>query len=354
MAETLKPIRTGLASYGMSGSVFHAPYLHVLPEFELLAVVERSRKLVQQRFDYVASLPDFEALLADPRIELVIVNTPNSLHFDQALQALQAGKHVIVEKPMTITSHEADTLIEMAKVKGRVLSVYQNRRWDSDYLTVQRVIKSGMLGRVVEYEAHYDRFRNFVEDNTWKEKPGRGSGILYNLGSHMIDQALDLFGLPLWVYADIRSQRSGSLIDDNYEVVLDYGDVKATLKSSYMVREPGPRYMVYGEEGTFLKWGLDPQEEKLKAGILPNAPGFGKEPDDLAGHIHTRARGLIVKGRIESSVGNYAHYYQSIAQAIRTGSEPCVTAVSARAVIRVIELAMQSHYEGRRVPFKAI
>ncbi|MGB3781017.1 MAG: Gfo/Idh/MocA family oxidoreductase, partial [Tunicatimonas sp.] len=272
-------INVALASFGMSGLVFHGPLLSVHPHFRLHAVLERNRSDSQERYPDVKLVRKYEDLLTDESVEVIVVNTPNPFHYDMAEAALQAGKHVVVEKPFTNTTKEGEQLIALAEKKGRVLTVFQNRRWDSDFLTVQKVLAADVLGTVVEYEAHYDRFRNFIQPDTWKEEVGPGSGILYNLGSHMIDQALVLFGMPKTLFAKLSIQRKGGKAPDAYHLILGYETMQVVLKSSYLVRDQGPRYKVLGSEGTFTKYGLDPQEDLLKLGVSPDNSRIGQEPE---------------------------------------------------------------------------
>ncbi len=243
-------------------------------------------------------------LFSDPAIDLVLVNTPDHTHYDFARRALEAGKHVVVEKPFVLDVKEGEALIELASKKKKVLTVFQNRRWEGDFLTVRSIIDQKMLGRLVEYEAHFDRFRNFIRDS-WKEKADNNTGTLYNLGSHLIDQALVLFGMPSGVYADIRKQRTGSQVDDLFDLSLYYPDVKVTLKGSYLVREQGPRFLVHGTEGSFVKYGADPQEEALNEGRFPDEPGWGTEPEDKWGILNTSIGGLHFRGKIETVAGCY-------------------------------------------------
>jgi predicted dehydrogenase len=339
-------IRTGLASFGMSGKVFHGPLLEAHPGFQLKKAVERSTRMAATIYPKIEVVSSFDELLQDTEIDLVVVNTPDYLHYPMAEQALKAGKHVVVEKPFTFRYEEAQALIRLAQQEKKILSVFHNRRWDSDFLTVQQVVKSGCLGQLVEYEAHYDRFRNYIESNTWKEgtRPGApGSGILYNLGSHLIDQALVLFGAPQAVTADIRTQRPGGQIPDSYELILDYGHLKVTLKSGMLVRELGPRYQLYGTEGSFTKYGIDPQEEVLKAGGIPGSPGWGVEAEADWGLLNTQIHGLHFRGKIESLPGNYLRFYDGVHEAIASGTTPKVSAEEAAMVIRVIEAAMESN-----------
>lgn len=349
MESQYRTVTVGLASYGMSGKVFHAPFLAVNSRFQLLKIVERHRNESAQTYPEATIVRDFQELIDDTAIELIIVNTPNALHFEMAEKALVAGKHVVIEKPVTATKEEADLLIKLAKEKNKVLTVFQNRRWDSDFLTIQRIVRENMLGRLVEYEAHYDRYVDFVRQDTWKEAPGPGAGILYNLGSHMIDQALMLFGLPEAVTANIGSQREESSIDDFYDIKLHYKQFNAILKSSYLVREPGPRYILHGTKGSFVKYGIDPQEEALKAGRKPNEEGWGVEASKDWGKLNTEINGLPVIGKITSVAGSYAAFYDNLYEAIRNKVAPEVKPEEAAMVVQVIEAAYESSRQGRRI-----
>ena len=345
----MKTIRTGIASFGMSGWVFHAPLLHVHQGFDIACILERSSNRSTERYPYVQIVRSYDEMLTDPEIELVVVNTPDHLHYEMCLQALEAGKHVVVEKPFTQTSQQADILVGKAREKGLVLSVFQNRRWDSDFLTIRKIIDEKMLGRLVEYEAHFDRFRNYIQENTWKELADMGTGTIYNLGPHLIDQALVLFGLPVSVTADIRRQRSGSQVDDAFTLWLNYPEVKVTLKAGYLVRLPGPRYLLHGTEGSFLKAGMDLQEEHLKAGILPGSPGWGEEAEEDWGTLDTNINGLHFQGKLESVAGNYLAYYDSVYRSLTEGVVPDVTAQQGRDVIRIIEASLESSRKQKAV-----
>ena len=333
----------------MSGTVFHAPLLSCHSGFIIKKIVERHHNHSARRYPEAEIVRSFDALLQDEALELIIVNTPNALHLPMAQQALEAGKHVILEKPFTITSQDAATLIATAKAHTRVLSVFQNRRWDGDFLTVQRVVSEKLLGEIVDYEAHFDRFRNYIEADTWKEEAGPGSGILYNLGSHMIDQALVLFGKPTAVTGELGIQRPGGKVDDYYHLTLHYPQLRVTLKSSYLVREAGPRYILHGTEGSFLKSGIDPQEAALKAGMLPTTPDWGTEPKEHYGLLNTQLHGLHVQGTVETLPGNYNFYYQNIYEAIREGKSLAVKPEESMLGIQIIEAAMQSQAEKRTI-----
>lgn len=343
-------IRVALASYGMSGEVFHAPLIAANPNFELYKILERSREKSKEKYPDVEVVKQYEDILQDKAVDLVIVNTPNAFHFDMSKAALEAGKHVVVEKPFVNHSDEAHELISLAKKKQKVLTVFQNRRLDSDFLTIQKIVKSKLLGYLVEYEAHYDRFRNYVEPNTWKEGTGPGSGILYNLGSHMIDQALVLFGIPRAVTAKLNVQREGAKAFDSYHIIMDYEKFNVLLKSSYLVRDIGPRYKILGNLGTFTKYGLDPQEDALKAGKSPLSDQWGQETEDIWGILDTEVQGLHLRGRVESLPGNYNIFYNNLYEVIHKKGKILVKPEEALQVIRMIELAIQSHKEGRAMP----
>lgn len=334
----------------MSGLVFHAPLITTNPGFRLTKIVERSTEKSRERFPQATIVRSFEELIADPELELIVVNTPNALHLDMARRALEAGKHVILEKPMTVTAAEAQTLIDLARSRSLMLSVFQNRRWDGDFQTLQRVVQNGLLGQIVEFEGHYDRFRNYIEANTWKEESGPGAGILYNLGSHMIDQALALFGKPEAVSGEVGIQRPGGRVDDFYHLTLHYPALRVVLKSSYLVREAGPRYILHGTQGSFIKYGLDPQEEALKAANLPTGPNWGAEQPDTWGTLNTEVGSLHFSGRIETIAGNYPYFYQNIYQVIREGKDLAVKPEESMLGLAIIEAAIQSNQEKRTIP----
>ncbi len=342
-------INVALASYGMSGLVFHGPLLSVHPNFRLHSVLERNLSESAERYPEVKLVRTYEDLLADDSVEVIVVNTPNPYHFDMAKAALQAGKHVVVEKPFTNTVQEGEQLIALAEEKGRVLTVFQNRRWDSDFLTVQKVLAADVLGTVVEYEAHYDRFRNFIQPDTWKEDDGPGAGILYNLGSHMIDQALVLFGMPKTLFAKLSIQRAGGQAPDAYHLILGYESMQVVLKLSYLVRDQGPRYKVLGSEGTFTKYGLDPQEDLLKLGVSPDNSRIGQEPETDWGTLDTVINGLPIRGTVASETGDYTRFYDNLYQALQGKEALAVPAAEALSVIRLIELAYRSNDSGQEL-----
>ncbi|TVQ68501.1 MAG: oxidoreductase [Balneolaceae bacterium] len=344
-------IRTSIIGFGMSARVFHAPVILTIPEFRITKVVERHREESRAHIPGVEVVRETDALLEDDEIDLVIITTPNDTHYDLARRALMAGKHVVVDKPFTTTSVQAAELIQLASRKNRIINVFQNRRWDADFQTVQMLLDRGYLGRLVELESHFDRFREKRKPNSWRENPGEGSGVFFDLGPHLIDQALVLFGPPQMVTADIRSQRDDALTDDNFELILHYDRLKVTLKSGMLVRAETPRFLLHGTNGSFVKYGMDPQEDALKGGRSPSEPGWGAEPEQMWGRLDTEMNGMHFSGRVETIPGNYRGYYQNVADAIRGSSELMVSPTQMEQTIRIIELAFQSNEEMRTVPF---
>ncbi|RIJ41633.1 oxidoreductase [Pontibacter oryzae] len=350
-----KKINVGLLGFGTAGRIFHAPFISNVPGLVLKKIRANraeSVELANQRYPETEVVSSEEAIFNDESIDLVVVATSSPSHYAMAKAALQAGKHVLVDKPFTVTSAEADELIALAREKGNVLTVYQNRRWDSDFKTVKKVVDQQLLGDLVEYEAHFDRYRNEIKPNTWKEENLPGTGILYDLGTHLIDQALSLFGEPLEVYADVRTQRQYSQVTDYIEVILHYAKVKAILKASMLVREKGPHFILHGTKGSFVKYGMDVQEETLNAGSFPGKTlNWGTEPENLWGTINTEVQGIHITGKVESETGDYTGLYQNVYKAILGQEDLAVKPEQARNTIRVIELALQSSREKRSVKY---
>ena len=337
------PIKTALCSFGMSGWVFHAPFLQVNSGFNLYAVWERTKNLAEEKYSGIKTYRTLEAMLADDDVELVIVNTPNYTHYEFAKKALEAGKHVIVEKPFTVTVNEANELISLSEKKNKKLSVYQNRRYDSDYKAIKKVIDQNILGELVEVEIHYDRFKEELSPKEHKEIPIPGTGGLYDLGSHLIDQALQLFGIPEKIFADIRIIRPLSKVDDYFELLLYYPNLRVRLKSSYIVREALPAYILHGMKGSFIKPKTDVQETLLQKGIVPGGKDWGKEPESERGLLHTEIDGKEIKEYLISEQGNYNEYYNAIYNSIRNDAPLPVTPQEGRDVIRIIEASIESN-----------
>ncbi len=339
----MKPINTALCSFGMSGWVFHAPFININPGFNLYAVWERTKNLAEQKYPEVKTFRRLEDMLADEAVELVVVNTPNYTHFDYSKKALEAGKHVIVEKPFTVSVKEGEQLIEIANKAGKKLSVFQNRRYDSDYKTIKRILHANLLGDLVDVEMHFDRYKQELSAKVHKETAGPGTGSLYDLGSHIIDQALQLFGMPKKMFADIRAVRPVSQVDDYFNLLFYYDTFRVHLKSSYAVREPLPGYIFHGLKGSFIKDKTDVQEELLQAGKSPAGEDWGMEPDNQKGLLHTKLEGEVKREFFTSERGNYNEYYDGIFEAIRNEKPLPVTAEDALDVIKIIEAAYESN-----------
>lgn len=346
-----KVLNVGLVGYGFAGRAFHAPVITSVPGLKLAKVVERRSNASQERYPWVEIVRDTASLYADESIDLVVVATPSTNHYEVAKEALLANKHVVIEKPFTTTTEEADALIKLANERGRVLSVYHNRRWDGDFMTIQGILRQNLLGKVVEFEAHWDRFNPIASLHGWRETNELGSGVVYDLCVHFIDQACCFFGLPRTITAYIGVQREGGVADDYFDVTLGYEGMKAILKSSKIVREIGPRYRIHGTKGSFVKYGLDPQEDALKAGLTPSSHNWGVESREHWGTLNTQVEGLHFVGEVETLPGNYAKFYQNIYDAIAHEKELVVKPQEARNAIRIIELVKESSALKRTLEF---
>ena len=345
----MQKIKTALLSYGMSGKVFHAPFIAYHEGFELLGSWERSKKIIQQDYPNTTSFPTIEAILENKAVELVVVNTPVATHFEYAKKALLAGKHIIVEKAFTVTVAEAEELAVLAKQKGLKLAVFQNRRWDSDLKTVRKVLLDGSLGEIVEAEFHFDRYNPNLSPKQHKETANEGAGILKDLGPHIIDQALYLFGFPEAVAATIRKTRANSLVDDWIDIQLFYPELSVRLKAGFFIRECVPAYQLHGTKGSFLKHRGDVQEDDLKLGKKPNLDSWGTEVLDHQGIIHTEIDGKIIHGKIPTLQGNYYSFFEGIYNSIVNNEPEPVTAQDGVRVMQIIEAAIQSNKDKRTV-----
>jgi scyllo-inositol 2-dehydrogenase (NADP+) len=327
-------VRTGLIGHGLGGRAFHDPLIRAAERLSLAAIATRR------------STPDAAALIADPEIDLIVISTPNYSHFPLAEAALEAGKHVVIDKPFTVTLAEADALIALARARERMLTVFHNRRWDGDFLTVQGLLASGRLGEVMRYEAHWDRFRPAIRPG-WKEEAGPGTGVLGDLGPHLIDQALLLFGPPDAVDGDLEMQRPGTAVEDYFAITLRYGNRRVVLTSSLLATAPRPRFGLYGTEGSFVKYGLDPQEPQALAGMSPADPDFGVEDAHWHGTL-TLADGTTE--RIPTERGDYLAYYEAVAAAILDGGPVPVEPADARAGLAFIACVRAASRQGAAGP----
>jgi len=330
----------------MSGKVFHAPFLTFHPGFQLVGSWERSQNKIQEDYPDAKSYSSLDALLQDD-IDLVIVNTPVGTHFEYAKNALLAGKHIVVEKAFTTTAAEAEELNVLAKAKGLKLAIFQNRRWDSDFKTVKSIYSQGILGDIVEAEFHFDRYNPKLSPKRHKETDNPGAGILKDLGSHIIDQAVHLFGLPNAVYADIRITREHSIVDDWIDILLYYSNSRVRLKAGFFVREAIPSYVLHGKKGSFLKSRGDVQEDDLKVGKNPDLIHWGKEAIAQEGVLHTEKNGVIVYEKITTHSGNYYDFFDGLYHAIVYNKPEPVTATEGVKVMQIIEAAIESSAEKR-------
>ncbi|TGE21213.1 oxidoreductase [Hymenobacter aquaticus] len=314
-------IRTGLLAYGMSGKVFHAPFVATHPGFELSAVTERSRKEAGQHYPGVTSYDSVEALLADDSLELVVVNTPSNTHAEFTRQALRAGKHVLLEKPVATSPQEVRELWDLARQQGRHLLAYQNRRWDSDFQLVKQVVESGQLGQLIEVTFRYDRFKTTLNPKPFKETPLPGSGLLYDLGPHLLDQAISLFGQPRQSRKTTGRFRAGTQVDDYFSIQLLYPGFTVTVASGLLIADPQPAFVLHGTQGSFRKTRADVQEAQLLSGLSPLDPTYGIEPADQAG-VLTVAGGNDVKTTtvLPTQKGDYTGLFDAVYQTIRHGA----------------------------------
>lgn len=332
-------IRVGLVGYGFASKTFHAPLISGTAEMELAAVSSSDAGKVHADWPSVQVVSDPQALFDDPTLQLIVIPTPNDTHFPLAKAALNAGKHVVVDKPFTVTLSQARELDALAKAKGLLLSVFHNRRWDSDFLTVKALLADGTLGDVRYFESHFDRFRPTVQQR-WREQKGAGSGIWYDLGPHVIDQALQLFGSPVAITLDAAELRPGAQTTDYFHCTLTYPQRRVVLHGSMLVAAESARYQVHGTKGSFVKFGLDPQEDALKAGARPPQEDWGY---DMRDGVLTLAEGdAMVEKSLLTIPGNYPAYYAGIRDAINGVGENPVKAEEAIQVMELIELGLQS------------
>lgn len=337
----MKRINVGLVGFGLSGRFLQAPFYENLPQFKLAKIVT-SRPIPQEIFREAVPSPSIQDLLEDQEIELIAICTPNETHYELTKKCLEAGKHVLVEKPVTATLAEAKELYALAKQQNKVLCVYQNRRFDSDFLTCLKLIKGNFLGEIHTYEAHYHRFKPELNTKGWKEQVSPANGILYDLGAHLIDQAIFLFGKPNSFSGETYTQREGSTIDDAFFVQLNYDKLRVRLKSSLLVVAQGPKFEIHGTAGSFHKTGLDVQEDHLKLGMTPNQNGFGVEPTSDFGKLTTTLNGIHLNAKVTTEIGSWQLLYLNLADAIRNGNPLIIKEEEILAQMEILENIKQS------------
>ena len=339
-------LNVALVGYGFVGKVFHAPLISAVDGLTLHTIVSSKADAVHADFPDMRVAPSLEVALADPSIDLIVIATPNALHAPQARAALDAGKHVVVDKPFTVTVSEASDVIVHAGRAGRLVSVFHNRRYDADFQTLRHLLADGALGTVTQFESHFDRFRLQVRDR-WRERAGPGAGLWFDLGPHLIDQALILFGAPLGITADIAVQRDGGETADYFHATLRYARLRVILHASIMMASHDLRYSVHGTLGSFVKQGLDSQEDALKAGRTPGDALWGH--DARPGTL-TTVHGEHTSTRIiAGETGDYRRYYAGVRDAINGSAPNPVPASDALAVMMLIELGIESSESRREV-----
>jgi scyllo-inositol 2-dehydrogenase (NADP+) len=338
------PLRTALVGYGSVAEKMHAPLIDVCPDLNLLAVVERNSNRCEQKFPEVKTFRSLEELLDEDAADLICITTPNEYHFPMAKQCLLAGKHVVVDKPVTVNSWEAEELQIIADQKGLICSVFHNRRYDGDFRTLQKLVAENTLGRLVYLESHFDRFRPEVSEN-WREKDVPGNGITYDLGVHLIDQIVLAFGKPESIFADIQKQRKNAVSDDYFDISLFYPGFKARTTAGVLVNVPTPKFLLLGEKGSYQKFYLDVQEQAFKDGRKPEGADWGADPEERWGklYLENETRSLPTER------GDYRIFYQNVADAIHQKAPLQVTLPQTISVLKLIEASFRSAKEGRKI-----
>jgi predicted dehydrogenase len=350
-------IGVGIIGFGLAGQVFHAPFVSAAPGLRLEAFVERKGDKAHEAYPATRTVRTVEELLADSSIRLVVVATPNETHHALAKQALEAGKHVVIDKPFSGSSAEAQELIGIAQAKGLMVAPFHNRRWDGDFLTVKKILADGSLGRLVTFESHFDRYRPIQREGTWKEAGNPANGLLFDLGPHLVDQALALFGLPKTITASVRTDRDKTDIEDAFDICLGYDGLLAWCRTSMLACDASPRFLLHGTAGSYKKFGLDPQEPALVGGA--KVPRIGEpgewlqEPEEHWGTLTVAPvladPGNLVKTQVKTIPGDYRGFYANVRDAILGKAELAVPSAAGFEVVKLLELARVSSNEGRTV-----
>ena len=354
------PIRTAVLGYGFAGRIFHSPFISAVPGLELSTIVQRHGDNAAADYPKTRILRSVEEAFADPTIDLIVVGTPNETHFELAKSALRAGKHVVIDKPFAASSAQARELITLATQRGKVIAPFHNRRFDGDFVTLRKIVAEGTLGRITQVISHYDRYRPVQRAGTWKEAGGAANGLLFDLGPHLVDQALALYGAPKFITASVRTERDVSRIEDAFDIVLDFESagergLRYECHSTMIGAEAAPRFRVHGTHGSFLKYGLDVQEAALLAGARPPQLGSQEpwlpEPESAWGTLALAPNPAeptqIDRHKVPTEVGDYRHFYAGVRDAILGVSPLTIPAEDAYRTIRLLELALQSSEQKR-------
>ena len=345
----MKKIKTAILGFGLSGKILNGQLIAALEDFQVAKVFTSRADEVAALFPEAECISDAFDAINDSSIDLIVNCAPNEFHYSYSLAALESGKHVLVEKPFVNNLEDGEKLIAAAKKAGRFISVFHNRRWDSDFLTIKKILEENELGKIKQFESYFDRFRPHLTEGQWREKSGAGAGVLFDLGPHLIDQALELFGRPESLFADLESQK-GHGVNDYFHIVLSYSEMRVILHACTF-SGVSPRFKVLGSEGNFIKYGMDPQEAWLRAGKSPLENGFGLEKEEIYADLYRfNDKEALVEKR-KSEKGNYLEFYKSLAKAILENDESLlpVTASSSLQSIELIEKAFLSSKEGRRI-----
>jgi predicted dehydrogenase len=355
----MQEIGVAVIGFGLAGRVFHAPFVSAVPGLKLEAIVQRKGDEAAKAYPKARILRSVDEALVDSSISLVVVGTPNETHFDLARRALQAGKHVVIDKPFAASSDEARQLIEIATAKKLIVAPFHNRRWDGDFLTIRKLLDSGQLGRLVTFESHFDRFRPLPREATWKEASNAANGMLLDLGPHLVDQALALFGAPEAITASVRRDRDKTDIEDAFDITLHYPRLLAICRATMLAAEQAPRFLLHGTLGSFRKYGVDPQEPALVGGATVPAVGDGREwlgePEAAWGTLTVAPNpadpGNLVRTKVKTEFGDYRGFYANVRDAILGTGKLAVSSEDGLRVIRLLEMARVSSAEGRTLPF---
>lgn len=335
-------MNTALIGYGLAGKVFHAPLIDSVKTLNLKMILSSREEEIKSKFPNVKVIESIEDALVD-EIDLVVIATPNHLHYEQAKKAILAKKNVVVDKPFTVKLEEARELVELARQNNVLLSVFHNRRFDGDYLTLSKLVQEGTLGRVVSFESNFNRFRPEVNTGNWRETTDTAGGVFFDLGPHLIDQAVSLFGPPLKVFCDLEWMRDNVKNDDYFHVIFAYEKLRVHLNASTLAKNNRERFVVQGTKGSYSKFGLDPQEANLKEGLSPAISNIGQDAKELYGVLATESESIIHP----TLDGNYLYFYENIYESIQDHSKLEVTAEEALFTMELLEICFKSHKEKR-------